>query len=83
MNFKGAFFNISDFEAINKSLSKGAFGEVILVENVNDHQLYAPKIINMSNEEFDGNSHFLFLRESKILHKIIHPSNFMELISNK
>lgn len=74
MSFDGAFFNIADFELANKKLGKGAFGEVVLVENINDHQLYAAKIINTTSNDFDGHSQMLFLRESEILHKLDHPS---------
>lgn len=73
MEIEGAFFNTTDYELESKQLGEGSFGTVYLARNLKDNQQYAAKIIKI-DENFDGYEQMLFLRESMILHKLIHPS---------
>lgn len=73
MDFKGIFFNTTDYIDTDTILGEGSFGKVYLVENVNDGTRYAAKIINVQNI-FSGEDQMALMRESSILQKLSHPA---------
>lgn len=73
MNLDGAFFSTLDYKKTNKSLGKGTFGEVFLVENVKTNEKRAAKIIN-NGKMFLGEEQKNLVRESSILNQLEHPA---------
>lgn len=73
MDFEDAFFDTSDFTLSNKSLGKGAFGEVFIAERIEDKKKFAAKII-FSKGLMNGPDQHKFLMEAQILHKMNHPA---------
>ena len=72
-------YPLSDFTIIkdssfqNKSIGKGAFGEIFLIKNKKDNKLYALKQINKKNVLESGASLEIIKREISIHIRITHP----------
>lgn len=86
MDFKGVFFELGDFEIDwDKSLGKGAFGEVYLARRIGNsnfdateeemNKLYAAKILNIDTKRgFTATDQMKLMREATVLHLLDHPA---------
>ena len=75
MDFEKIFFELSDFELTDEFLGSGSFGKVYIINSLKDHKKYAAKILNVDSKKgFTGKHQNDIMRESIILHNLIHPS---------
>lgn len=73
MEYKGVFFNISNFKIQSKEPLIGPNSIVYVVEKINKNEKYIAKIINIK-DIFEGNEQMIFLQESEMICKLDHPS---------